>query len=595
MIQPTLIRDTLRLAATGLLLLAVSVQPVAAQGGTRLMLNEQTLNLPYAPFVQNSVLYLPIQVVEHLGLAVHLDPIKRSARLIKPGTFYQLTDGSRQITWQGQGLAISHAPIWQQGTLFVPRSLFVNLGTILTHSLSRDEVRLSADLNRLTGAQVFPGDVYSRVVFQFSQEPVYKVTENDSLILVDIMGIDPDDIDTLAPEGSDQLLRGVKIEKTGSGTARIRIEKNYPSPHKIFWLKDPHRLVIDLIKIFQEESQSNIAPGIQLTRSYQGLNFGPVSSFTVKIAPNARVRLEPAIAGNGRGFSKEPVSRLAQRKGALLAINGGYFNAAGVPLGTLMLERELIASPIYGRTLLGFMPQTGSKDRLFITQGERSLSALFPQINRFMAFHGVNLPRQNNQAILYTPRFGLSTGTTESPDALELQVLLDGTVSAINTHNTPIPEDGYVISAHGQAAQWLKNEAYEGMRAMVFSKIWEQWAQVRHLLGGGPQLLKQGQVFVTSEKEKFQPDIAQGRAPRTALGITPDGSIILVVVDGRQTRSKGLTLNELAQLLKEKGAVEALNFDGGGSSTLVVNNRVLNSPSDGNERPVATALLVMPE
>lgn len=574
----------------GLSLALLCSGPALAQS-TRLLLNEQPLSLNAAPFVQNSVLYLPIQVVEHLGLRVELDPVRRSARLIKPGSFFVLKEGSRQITWQGSGLQISHAPIWQAGTLFVPRSLFVNLGVVLTHSLHRNEIRLAADLNRLEQVQVQPGEVYTRLIFQFAKEPVYRVSESETAVTIDLMGIDPEDIDTLVPEVKDLLLKGLSIEQTGSGTARIRVDKAYPAPHKLFWLKDPQRLVLDLVKIFQDEKQSSVAPGIQLTRSYQGFPFGPVSYFVARISPSARVRLEPALAGRGRGFVKETVSRISQRKGALLAVNAGYFNSAGIPLGTLMLDREFISSPFYGRTMLGFNPN----EQLFIAQGDRSLSAWFSGENRHLAFHGVNIPRQANQTILYTPRFGLTTGTKEDDKAIELQVLLDGTIQAIGQANTPIPEDGFVISAQGQGAEWLKANAYEGMRALVYSKVWEKWAQARHLLGGGPQLLKNGQVLVTAEQEKFQPDIAKGRAPRTAFGLTPDGGMILIVADGRQTRSKGLTLTELALLMKEKGASEALNFDGGGSSTLVVNGKVLNSPSDGAERPVATALLVLPD
>jgi hypothetical protein len=333
-----------------------------------------------------------------------------------------------------------------------------------------------------------------------------------------------------------------------------------------------------------------VGKGIELTRSYQGFAFGPVTYYCVRIHPQAGVHLEPVLAGTRRGFVKETVSQIAQRKQALVGINGGYFNNAGVPLGMLLLNRELISSPFYGRTMLGFLPQ----DKLVITPGDRSASVFFPQLNRTMAFHGVNLPRQNNQAILYTPRFGLTTATTPSPDAIELQLAIDGTVMGLFSHDAPIPEDGYVISIHGQSAPWLKQQAYEGMRALVFLKIWEQWPQAQNLLGGGPQLLKNGQIYLTTEQEKFQPDIAQGRAPRTALGLTQNGDILLLVVDGRQSHSRGLTLPELAQLLKEKGAVEAMNFDGGGSSALVVNHKLLNSPSDGHERPVATALLVMP-
>jgi exopolysaccharide biosynthesis protein len=100
-------------------------------------------------------------------------------------------------------------------------------------------------------------------------------------------------------------------------------------------------------------------------------------------------------------------------------------------------------------------------------------------------------------------------------------------------------------------------------------------------------------MSLTAEQERFRPDITQGRAPRTAFGIGRQGEWLLLVADGRQRHSKGLTLTELAQLLKEKGAWEALNFDGGGSSAMVIGSQVVNQPSDGQERPVASALLLL--
>jgi exopolysaccharide biosynthesis protein len=82
--------------------------------------------------------------------------------------------------------------------------------------------------------------------------------------------------------------------------------------------------------------------------------------------------------------------------------------------------------------------------------------------------------------------------------------------------------------------------------------------------------------------------------PRTALGIDRYGRYILAVVDGRQKfHSTGLTLTEMAHTMRKLGAVNALNLDGGGSSVLAVRNRIVNKPSDGSERSVSNALLVM--
>ena len=84
------------------------------------------------------------------------------------------------------------------------------------------------------------------------------------------------------------------------------------------------------------------------------------------------------------------------------------------------------------------------------------------------------------------------------------------------------------------------------------------------------------------------------RHPRTAVGIMADGRVLLVVVDGRSLRSGGASIVGLANLMRSLGAVDALNLDGGGSSTMVVNGRVVNSPSDGHERAVTSALVVLP-
>jgi exopolysaccharide biosynthesis protein len=79
------------------------------------------------------------------------------------------------------------------------------------------------------------------------------------------------------------------------------------------------------------------------------------------------------------------------------------------------------------------------------------------------------------------------------------------------------------------------------------------------------------------------------------VGVTATGKILLVVVDGRQPRwSLGPTSSEFAQIMADLGAVTALNLDGGGSSEMVVEGEVVNRPSDGHERAITNAILVLP-
>jgi hypothetical protein len=116
------------------------------------------------------------------------------------------------------------------------------------------------------------------------------------------------------------------------------------------------------------------------------------------------------------------------------------------------------------------------------------------------------------------------------------------------------------------------------------------------LLGAGPMLVVGGSVRNTEAEECFQGVGRGARHPRTAAGWCKDGRLLLLVVDGRSAGSRGATLEEAAGLFVEFGAEEALNFDGGGSTTLWVGGEVVNAPSDKTgERPVASILALVPE
>jgi exopolysaccharide biosynthesis protein len=116
---------------------------------------------------------------------------------------------------------------------------------------------------------------------------------------------------------------------------------------------------------------------------------------------------------------------------------------------------------------------------------------------------------------------------------------------------------------------------------------------MRDALSAGPRLLKDGSVDITVDEEVFFGSSIPRVHPRTAAGITTDGRLILMVVDGRQRSSRGVDLDELAELLASTGAVDGINLDGGGSSALVVNGHLLNLPSgDVVEREVMSSVLV---
>lgn len=126
------------------------------------------------------------------------------------------------------------------------------------------------------------------------------------------------------------------------------------------------------------------------------------------------------------------------------------------------------------------------------------------------------------------------------------------------------------------------------------------------LLQAGPLLVHRGRVVLgdaegfSAGARQFDSDITVGRHPRAALGHTRDGRLLAVACDGRSGDEAGLTLGELAEALVALGAVQALNLDGGGSTSLVCRGRLRNEPREPDGvvlpggRPIATALAFLP-
>lgn len=309
----------------------------------------------------------------------------------------------------------------------------------------------------------------------------------------------------------------------------------------------------------------------------------------------ARLRLAQAmdeIAG------AETVSSMAARYGAVAAINGGYFRTTGVargePVGMLAIGAEVLSEPARRRATLA-VNDDGKGLRLAIAQIEFKAELIVAGLTA-REINGLNRPRENNELIVFTPEFHRTTLT--SPDGVEF-VVLRGRVSSVidGAGSQPIPRDGYVISASGKAREWALANLARGTRVRIKTEMTANPAipfKPDFIIGAGPQLLASGRFVAETETAGFSESFMRTRHPRTAIGWREDGRLVLVTVDGRQPRkSVGMTIRELADLMLELGCREAINLDGGGSTTMVVNNKIVNSPSDQTgERAVSDALLV---
>ena len=137
----------------------------------------------------------------------------------------------------------------------------------------------------------------------------------------------------------------------------------------------------------------------------------------------------------------------------------------------------------------------------------------------------------------------------------------------------------------------VKNQPEEPVDSFDFSKA-ETW-EVDDAIHAGPVLMHDGKIRVTSNEEVFFGSTIPDIHPRTAAGYRNSGELVLLVVDGRQVDSRGVFLKELAILIRDLGCVEAINLDGGGSSAMVVDGKLLNRPAGTtSQREVMSAIAV---
>lgn len=344
-----------------------------------------------------------------------------------------------------------------------------------------------------------------------------------------------------------------------------------------------------------------VAPGlehIEIRRGDFGVGLGPDRwTVHVLVADPARIRLVLGRA-HDRVAGTETTSAMARRLGALAGVNGGYFRTEGPyrgePGGIVISAGRVLSEPSRRRPGLAVSNRGGRTRIAVVDVALRAEVAAGRAAKR--PIDGFNRPRLGDELILFTPEFGTTTLT--GPNGAEA-VLEKGRITAVRDGrgDAAIPRGGAVLSGHGAAAGWLRDRLPRGARAEVRTDVRlspKPGFTPEFVLGGGPRLLAGGRP-PAADPGVYGPGFAESRHPRTAAGVRADGRLLLVTVDGRQPeRSVGMTIAELAALLGELGAVEALNMDGGGSTTMVAGGRVVNGPSDlTGERPVGDALLLI--
>ncbi len=332
-----------------------------------------------------------------------------------------------------------------------------------------------------------------------------------------------------------------------------------------------------------------------------------------------KVRLDVVHAMDA-AIGTETTSSMATRHGAIAAINAGFFRLdrsifAGDAVGVLQIDGKLLSESSNNRIALVISNGT---DKSEVNFAHLELEYLISLGKNVLEANGINRQRKNDELIIYTPEFGRTTLT--ETNGTEIIINNNKITEIRKSGSNLIPAKGFVLSAIGKTEELLVKNAKIGEKVRLVTtrpflmlddekeqkEVEEKrkslttindeiFSKAEDITNGVPQLIKNGKIEITWQEEKSSKSFVETRHPRTAVAKLKDGKFLMITVDGRSAASAGIGLQRLAEILLELGATDAMNLDGGGSTTMFLEGKIVNKPSDKEgERKVSDAILVFP-
>jgi hypothetical protein len=353
--------------------------------------------------------------------------------------------------------------------------------------------------------------------------------------------------------------------------------------------------------------EKRVAPGVVLRMDWDPV--APRTMWALRVSLNSPTyRAMTQLGGrtvyeDNASKGRATVTEMVQGDRAIGGINGDFFPFTGHPLNLMVREGELLSFPFFSKAAPEAHRATFGWGPGYSAVGFGAITSTIEAGMGVIKVEGWDEEAEPDQVTLNTPAVGIAEA--KAPNVYAVIRTRDakwgpdstvkGEVTEVGTDviMRPVSPDTAVVVAAGTGREKLLG-LREGETVTVHTHVEGfDWSKVTNVIGGGPTLVKNGQVFVDWAEGRFREDFAKNRHPRTAIGRTEKGDLWLVAVDGRSKISVGATLDEMAGIMKRLGCVDAINLDGGGSTTFNLFGLTLNRPSDGAERPVANGVLVL--
>lgn len=333
--------------------------------------------------------------------------------------------------------------------------------------------------------------------------------------------------------GRDGLLKGVRIATNAKGALVVTLKAKEPVQHNLFLLEEPSRMVID---IFTNHDKKKV----------KALNEHLTFFQWNRSIPSGRLQVYTGIDTNAESVAV-------------------YNDASQVKI----TKKTELALPVYG-VVSSIYNDYAPKAYLEGIKDGYSLVFKSPQYNaiidkKVVPITAVNEKRTENALVLYTPRYGRSTNTNAyGTEAL----IVKNKVVSVGGFDTEIPEDGLVLSGHGQMEDFVKT-----LKVGMEVRIQEAPAHIQRkdeVLIHGIPVLEKGKMIGS---QRMYND--ENRTGRSYLGVTPEGYIVAVLMQGGEGNSVGVTAKEGIEILKDMGVTTAVALNTGEYATMYVDNRMV--------------------
>ncbi len=426
-------------------------------------------------------------------------------------------------------------------------------------------------------AGIFPGEDHEEIKEDIERTENYFLSRGGKLICFD----DRDLLENSA--GAGLLDTSAEIIAGGDVNWQELLRENFPEYD-----------VTSLENIFLQENM--VEARVQRGLDYNEIRHHTISGFrTLNILEmdlNSRwLWVEPDLAGSSLAAGAEDITGITQGQHILAGVNASFFDAGGRPLGLFMLEGEVVTGGLehMNRTaLIG-------DDLGNLSIGRYSWEGYIDYEGESLKIDGVNRAAGENELVMINSYFGRDA-PRQNEQGVEILVRderVQGVHRGALNYPLELPEEAYLLQARGEKADKLAGAASDERIELKnnFLPASPLPGEISFAVEAGPRLIENGEINITAREENFQKDVVKGNAPRTAVALTGDDTLMLVTVDGRRPeRGEGISLDELANFLKSEGAISAMNLDGGASTEMVVRDFTMNIPS--RERKIGTALLI---